>query len=738
MRPKVVALFMVSLLLLPVRAQQPGTQSRPQQPDSQKPPAKFPPQPPIPEAQQKKSPEPIDQDDVVRITTNVVQIDAVVTKDGKQVTDLKAEDFEIFEDKKPQKITNFSYVSNISTSSENVVITAPNKDPNAAPIAPVVVGAGDPHRTMAIVVDDLGIAFESIGRVRNQLRKFIEQDMRPNDLVAIIRTGGEVGALQQFTTDKRLLLRAIENLRWNNSSRAGVSMMPPLGLDIGAPLSSNIQYPIMDTLNAIRFILNGLRTMPGRKSMLILSDNLPVESEVSSLPSTPIRASIPGEDRSESDPWPTEVYGNNLALQRVAELAIRASVVIYGANTVGLLPTGITAADNFNVNLRPTGSQPFNTLNMRSHILQNASSGLDVLTRRTGGFLTKNSNNFGIKRVAEDQNGYYLIGYRPESETFNRRFHTIKIRVKRSGLSVRTRSGFFGMTDEDTLPIQYTARDQIALALMSPFGASDIEVHLSAVFANLPQTGSLIRSLIHFPASAITFTNEPDGWHKAILNLSCIVFGDNGGVVQQLSETREVRLRAESFDQIIRDGLTYQYDVPLKKPGSYQFRVAVTDAASARIGTAREFVEVPELKKNQMVLSGITLSGYVDSKGAANDAPLAFNQLSNPALRRFKSGTNLLFGYAIYNARVDKQANSPNLSTQTKIFREGKVVYEGPLKPIDVAAQKDMERLAAGGGVQLGTVLEPGEYLLQIIVTDPLAKEKHRTAARWIDFEIVK
>ena len=737
MRPTVVALLMVSLLLLPVRAQQPGTQNRPQTPNPPTQPEKSPPQRPEPDPQ-KKSPQTIDQDDVVRITTNVVQIDAVVTKDGKQVTDLKAEDFEIFEDKKPQKITNFSYVSNISTSSENVLITSPKKDPNAAPIAPVVVRADDPHRTMAIVVDDLGIAFESIGRVRNQLRKFVEQDMRPNDMVAIIRTGGEVGALQQFTTDKRLLLRAIENLRWNISSRMGVSMLPPLGLDIGAPLSSNIQYPIMDTLQAIRFILNGMREMPGRKSMLILSDSLPVESEVSSLPSTPIRGSIPSEDRSESDPWPTEVYGNNLALQRGAELAIRASVVIYAANTAGLQTTGITAADNFNVNLRPTGSQPFNTLSMRSHMLQNASSGLDVLTRRTGGFLSRNSNNFGIKRVAEDQNGYYLIGYRPASETFNRRFHTIKVRVKRSGLSVRTRSGFFGMTDEDALPIQYTARDQIALALMSPFGASDIEVHLSAVFANLPQQGSLIRSLIHFPASAITFTNDPDGRHTATLNLSCIVFGDNGGVVQQLSETREVRLRAESFDQILRNGLTYQYDVPLKKHGSYQFRVAVRDARSARIGTAREFIDVPELKKNQMVLSGITLSGYVDSKGSANDAPLAFNQLSNPALRRFKSGTNLLFGYAIYNARIDKQANTANLSTQTKIFRDGQIVYEGPLKPIDVGAQQDMERLAAGGGVQLGTALEPGEYLLQVIVTDPLAKEKQRTASRWIDFEIVK
>src|SRR6185503_1486065 len=224
MRPKVVALLLVSLLLLPVRAQQPGTQNRPQTPNPL--PQRAEPDP------QKKSPQTIDQDDVVRITTNVVQIDAVVTKDGKQVTDLKAEDFEIFEDKKPQKITNFSYVSNISRSSENVVTTSPNKDRNAAPIAPVVVRAGDPHRTMAIVVDDLGIAFESIGRVRNQLRKFVEQDMRPNDLVAIIRTGGEVGALQQFTTDKRLLLRAIENLRWNISSRLGVSVLPPVGLDI--------------------------------------------------------------------------------------------------------------------------------------------------------------------------------------------------------------------------------------------------------------------------------------------------------------------------------------------------------------------------------------------------------------------------------------------------------------------------------------------------------------------------
>src|SRR6185295_17728765 len=160
MKPTAVVILIVSLLLLPVRAQQSSTQSRPQ---SQLPATKSPPQNLGQNPQQKKT-ETIDQDDVVRITTNVVQIDAIVTKDGKQVTDLKPEDFEIFEDNKVQKITNFTYVSNVSPLNETVATRS--KDPNAAPVAPVTVRSGDPHRTIAIVVDDLGIAFESMGRVR--------------------------------------------------------------------------------------------------------------------------------------------------------------------------------------------------------------------------------------------------------------------------------------------------------------------------------------------------------------------------------------------------------------------------------------------------------------------------------------------------------------------------------------------------------------------------------------------
>jgi VWFA-related protein len=148
----------------------------------------------------------------------------VVTKDGKPVTDLTPNDFVITEDGRPQTITHFSYVSNVPN--ENPEKPVANSTTNASVILPAVVRRDETRRTIAIVVDDLGISLESILSVKQQLRKFIDEHVQPNDLVAIIRTGGEVGALQQFTTDRRLLHRAIDALRWNLCSRVGYSAIP--------------------------------------------------------------------------------------------------------------------------------------------------------------------------------------------------------------------------------------------------------------------------------------------------------------------------------------------------------------------------------------------------------------------------------------------------------------------------------------------------------------------------------
>ncbi len=728
--------LILALSLSPVRGQQP-----PQNPASKWPTA------PVPPLQQQKAPA-IDADDVVRITTNLVQIDTVVTKNNKQISDLTAQDFEIFEDGKPQPITNFSYIWTVpkTTDAGSGDLPAAVADKSAPPVPPAPVRADESHRTIALVIDDLGIAMENTSAIRRQLRKFIEEQMLPNDLVAIIRTGGEVGALQQFTNDKRILFRAIENVRWSQNSRVGISTFVDYGADAsprggenGVGLSGHRETSdtYNATLRALRFIMLGMRDIPGRKSMVVFSEDLPTDTPDYALPSGPISAQQPAQGAEPGLRGGQRSISIGAALQRLAELAIRSSIVIYGVDTRGLVPFGPTAATNVHPMLSPTGTQPFAAMSFQSHILQDTRTGQDLLTKETGGFLVKNSNDFGLKRIAQDQAGYYLIGYRPSGDTFNRRFHHIDVKVKRPGLTVRTRSGFFGMTDEETRPMQLSNMDRINMALMSPFGAADIEVHLTALFADVPRIGSMLRSLIHFPATSLKFSDGPAGAHLASFNLAAVVFADNGTILQHVTESRTIRVSQKDYDRVLRQGLAYRVDVPISKSGAYQFRVAVRDEGSSLIGTARQFVEVPELKKHDLTLSGITVSGD-GANAEVSDRLGAVTNISSPAIRRFTSGSNLWFAFFVYNAQLDKASQVSTLSAQTKIFRDGQVVYAGSPKQLDPNGQPDLKRITAGGGVNLGTSLEPGEYQLQIVVTELSAKGKPRTASQWIDFEIVK
>ncbi len=182
---------------------------------------------PTPATRQQSAP-PSDED-VVRITTNLVQVDPVITdKNGKQVTDLRPDEVQILEDDKPQKITNFSY---IALDSAELTPRPPAAKPAAGdppPVPPAPLKPGQVRRTIALVVDDLGLSFESIYVVRRTLKKFIDQQLQPQDLVAIVRTGGGMGALQQFTSDKRQLYAAVEAVKWNSIGRAGVGSFAPL------------------------------------------------------------------------------------------------------------------------------------------------------------------------------------------------------------------------------------------------------------------------------------------------------------------------------------------------------------------------------------------------------------------------------------------------------------------------------------------------------------------------------
>ncbi|HEV7796531.1 MAG TPA: VWA domain-containing protein [Pyrinomonadaceae bacterium] len=722
-RNPLVFLLLVQLAL-PVLAQTPAIQK--------------PPQP-----QTEQQPTRPNEEDVVRITTNLVQVDAVITdKSGRQIVDLRSDEIQIEEDGRQQNITEFSYIP-LDSRPAPPAETAGDK--NAPPVRSVPLRPEQVRRTIALVVDDLGLSFESAHYVRQALKKFLDQQMQPDDLVAIIRTAGGIGALQQFTSDKRLLYAAVEKVKWNPIGRAGMGAFAPIAANpianAAAAVSGaeeNIDQLRQDlftvgTLGAINYIVRGLRGLPGRKSVLLMSDGISLYN------------------RSDS----TANQRIVTALRNLTDLANRASVVIYTMDARGLQPLNFTAADS---GIGMDAEKSAEDLNNRRTDFYESQNGLIYLAQQTGGFAVRNNNDLsgGIKRVIDDQKGYYLIGYRPDESTFDkagghRKFHNLKLRVTRPGkFNIRMRSGFFGVTDEEAVPRGQTRQQQLIGALISPFSSAGIHLRLTSLFANDTKAGTIMRSMLHVSGRDLTFTTEPDGWHQAVFDILAITFGDNGVVVDQIGRTHTMRVKGATYEKIAKDGFTYNLAVPIKKAGAYQLRTALRDVSSERVGSASQFIEVPDLKKNRLTLSGLMVRGTsmqafqksgTDLSGHGENADDTVDESDtnvNPAVRQFKPGLVMVYALAIYNAQLDKANGKPQLQTQLKLFRDGREVYAGKESVFDPAGQPDLKRLTTTGAVQLGTKMEPGEYMLQITVTDLLRDDKHRLTSQWIDFEIVK
>ena len=109
--------------------------------------------------------------------------------------------------------------------------------------------------------------------------------------------------------------------------------------------------------------------------------------------------------------------------------------------------------------------------------------------------------------------------------------------------------------------------------------------------------------------------------------------------------------------------------------------------------------------------------------------------MMDTSLRRFKRGTILRYNTEIYNAKVD-QANKPNLQTQIRMFRDGKLILDGKPKPFLPEGQNNPSKFNFAGAIGLGNEMKVGDYVLQIVVIDNLAKGKQKIASNWVQFEL--
>jgi VWFA-related protein len=714
---------------------------------------------------QETAPTPPRDEAVVKISTNLIQIDVTVTdKGGKVVTGLRAEDFEVFENGERQNISTFSFkarsVGGVSIGDASKPETKTGQSANG-PLNPAAI-----RRSVAIVVDDLNLSFGSIYYTRKALKKFVDEQMQPDDLVAIIRTGGGVGALQQFTSDKRLLHAAIAKIRWNplggsfdalasvgqndveitdrftresdlvasGQSKTTTSILihdnisDKKATDYAGTKNAAAQEEGIYTqtsLGTVRYIISGMNKLPGRKAMMLFSDGMAIGNESN-------------KSRSSS------VFNY---LQDVADLANRSSVVVYTFDTKGMRSMSIGASDNtYEVIDGHRGQKE----RERTRDFKDSQDGLVYFASQTGGKALLNSDdlNGGIQRALDEQAGYYLLGYVPDAETFDpnkRKFNKLEVKVTQPGLKVSHRSGFFNNNGTGTQPQpQLTAERQMAEALMSPFAQSDIALNINALYADDPVDGGYIRSFLHIDARNLSFTDTAEGWKTSTFDVAAVTFGDNGKPVENIESKYTIKTKGATYDAMLKNGFVYVLIMPVKKPGLYQYRVALRDIGSGKIGSAAQVVDVPNLAKQKLTVSSLAVEDVSMSTwqnitqgkvgNNAGQIKVASTLLYDTVLKLFPAGTVLRYGFEVYNAKIGKDL-LPQIETQAKILQNDKVIVAGNPIKLDAKGQRSPDHLQVSGAILLNDKLPEGDYVLQIIAKD---NASNQVSTQLFSFSIVK
>src|SRR5256714_470883 len=460
---------------------------------------------------QQKPPQEVAPEDVVRITTNLVQTDAVVTdKNDQIIKDLKLADFDLYDNGKKQDIKFLEFVGNDNT--KRVEGDAPKLASGAKLDLPSNgVSAADLKRVVAFVVDDLTMASDDRSRVRDLLSIFVNNDMKRGDLVAIVPVIGGSGLLQQHTSDKDLLRRAIAGLTPKvhplSANAPGFAPIdaPPTASDTTASDfgttpdegltaetltdDANKSFRVLMGLSTTNTVISSMGSLPGRKSVVLISGGLPLfeSNEQGVVMDNTTQERLPVV---EARPL---FYDISSVLNKIVDNASRSGVVVNTMDVRGLQPRpgirgfqdtpgksglgmSVGSASIGGGGMDPTfGRAPIESLIASGDSLTGA-QGLRTLANATGGVASVNTNNFkeGLQKVLARTEGYYLLGYSP-SEKFDGKFHKFTIKVKREGLRVYTREGYLAR-ESAVRTSESTKEDMVIKAALSPLVKTELGV----------------------------------------------------------------------------------------------------------------------------------------------------------------------------------------------------------------------------------------------------------------------
>ena len=572
-------------------------------------------------------------------------------------------------------------------------------------------------------------------RVRDLLSDFVTNKMQNGDLVAIVRTVGGKGLLEQFTSDRQILRRAIAQLGVRSippylsfaGNDAGRLAAPPSPLadatasqtinsdsDFAGPSEGTNQIPrALLALSVSNYVVDSLRQISGRKSLVLVSGGLPLFN---------IDSGIVVSDIGQ-------------LFRIVKDNAMRSGVVINTMDVRGLRATGVVAKFVDTPGRSALGGGTFAggdfstigrgpDLELLGERPLTEQMTLSALAGDTGGVSVINSNNFseGLDRVLNRSKGYYRLAYRP-TEKFDRKFHKLEIKVRRGGAHVYAAGGYYAREDKGSKPA--TKEEEIIFAAKSPLARRDLDIAAELQYTFLPNNQAQLDINTFIDAHKLNLKADSEEKYQTSFDVVGFVVDQLGRTRGGISQTVKANLTKADYRRALATGLTYTASTQLT-PGYYQVRLVVREVGTGNIGTVSKYFEVPDLNNKQVTMSSILLYEISPTDAVKNPQQLS-------AARVISRRQDLRYAAVIYNTKND--GGKAQATSRLIVSQGDKVLFQEPEQPLKTPGTNAGQLLRVG---QLGlSKVNPGRYVLTLVVTDPLADKKHQTVWRSTDFMVV-
>jgi VWFA-related protein len=613
-----------------------------------------------------------------RVESGLVVVDVTARdKEDHPVDDLKKEDFVVYEDNIPQEIVTFS----LESIPKGVNEPPAGEKPEAVPVtAPQVVNLGaapkaewNPEdlrnkRLIILFFDLSSLDTEDLMRSVEAARDFVARESTRNDLMAVVTYSSTLRLVQELTNDRDVLLKTMSQLEPTEAGDAPEEDLGDADTSGDTYVPDDVQFNIFNTdrrLSALENLARAYREFPERKSLIYFSSGVT-----------------------------TTGAENESQIRSTVDTANQSNMSIYTVDSRGLvaLPPGGDASKG-----SPGGSALFSgaAMNRQLDNLGSSQETLTTLAHDTGGIAFQDTNDLApvFARIQSDTRTYYVLGYYPSNARQDGKFRKIRVEVKRRGLTLQSRPGYFAA--KQFIKLTQAERDrqlEEAFNVDRPF--SDLPLILEADYFKGEGHNSVVPVSIQIAGDGVHFEAKKDH-QEAQFEFLAQITDPKGRVAGVARDTVKVRLPQETAEKIRAGQILYTTGFELR-PGDYSLKFLVRDNWTGRFGTFEQPLSVPALDGKSLETSSIVLgSRLVD--GGGNSAGVErhgfgdrFSMLAvktDPLMigdRRivpsignvFLRNQTLYVYFEVYGASEDPQTRKPSLETYLLFLRNNEKVRE--------------------------------------------------------------